>query len=97
MSHLGQHVVYRVKDEHRSETVKGSETLQGSVHHPEAAEFAGIVTRSHEDGSHDLAIFPPDRPVKHIARVTEGDGADQFELVKPGKSRKADPAPATQA
>ena len=60
---------YRAPAHHITETVIGEKTVQGSVHHPELAEFAGIVTREHKDGHADLVIFPPGRAPVHVERA----------------------------
>lgn len=80
---LGQAVVYRAHAEHKTETVKkdanGKEiTLQGSLHHPEMEEFAGLVGRVHADGSADLIIFPPNRPAVWVDAVKQGEGDHEF-------------------
>lgn len=102
MSHIGRPVVYRALEAHHTETVLRHEPhpenpgemvpvkAQGSVHHPEAKEFAGQVTRSHDDGSHDLIIFPPNRPPVHVDHAAEGDGWGSFSFVS--THRKPTPA-----
>lgn len=89
MSHV---VRYRVHEGHKTETKKGEETLQGSLHHPELDEFTGLVTRSRPDGTHDIVIFPPNRAPVHVDNVTEGEGAHQIrfagELPKPEHPHK---------
>lgn len=107
MSHV---VRYRVLDEHKAQTVIGTETVEekdketgetrqverdktvdGSIHHRDLTEFTGLITRSHPDGSHDIVIFPPNRPTVSIDRVTEGDGPGQFQIVseKPERAKRA--------
>lgn len=93
MSHIGRPVVYRALEGHHTTTITGKAphpekpgemvdvTVAGSVHHPEAKEFAGQVTRSHHDGSHDLIIFPPNRPPVHVDRAQEGEGWGSFTFV----------------
>lgn len=77
-------VRYRVPEIHHNETLKGKDdkgediVVHGSVHHPEMREFAGLVTRSHDDDTHDLVIFPPDRPPVHVHGVREGVGHGTF-------------------
>lgn len=93
MSLLGHHVVYRVPEEHHGETIKEGVTTLGSVHHHELREFAGIVSREHEDGSCDLHIFVPNKPGSMaVDKVAEGDEHGQFSLVKPHRRKKAEPA-----
>lgn len=50
----------------------------GSVFHPHVRSFAGIVTRTHDDGVCDLTIFPPGRAPAAVEAVTEGAEAGQF-------------------
>lgn len=64
-------VRYRVPEEHHTTTVKGEEEIAGSVHHESLREFTGLVTRSHDDGTHDLVVFPPNRSPIHVDRVPE--------------------------
>lgn len=71
-------VRYRVPDNHLTETKRGDETVHGSVHHPELAEFGGVITRAHGDGTFDLVIFPPHRMPVHVDRVRPGDAPGQF-------------------
>ena len=73
-------VRYRVHDGHLTETLRNGETVKGSVHHPEMAEFAGLITRDNGDGSFGLVIFPPNRAPVHIDAATEGDGPHQFRV-----------------
>ena len=81
MSHVGKPVLYRPLEAHHTTTLRGDEEFEGSLHHPEMREFAGQVTRSHDDGSHDLVIFPPNRNPVHIDRAHEGIGHGTFSLV----------------
>lgn len=60
-----------------TETVKH----HGSVHHRELREFAGLVTRTHKDGTADLVIFPPGKAPTHVERVKEGGNEGEFETV----------------
>lgn len=83
--YLGHPVRYLAHADHRTETVRGEETLKGSTHHPEAVEFAGQVTRSHPDGTHDLVIFPPNKNPEHVDHAHEGDGPGQFRLHAHGR------------
>lgn len=80
---------YRALPEHVNETIKGKDAqgadivLRGSVHHAEMTDFTGAITRSHEpqDGQpprHDIVIWPPDMPPRHVSRVEEGPEAGQF-------------------
>jgi hypothetical protein len=90
MSHV---VRYRVPASHHAETVRGEQTLRGSIYHHERTEFTGLVTHSHEDGTHDIVIFPPDKAPQHVERVAagEGDGTLSFtgdEEPKPGRPEK---------
>lgn len=78
------HIIrYRVAAAHQTETVRDGVTHAGSIHHPEQSEFAGLVTRSHDDGSHDIVIFPPDKPLVHVHRVQPGEGPGTFSPVTP--------------
>lgn len=78
MSHT---VRYRVPEVHETETTVGDEpTKKGSIHHREMTEFVGLVTRSHDDGTHDIVIFPPDKPPVHVHKVAEGHGPGTFSL-----------------
>jgi hypothetical protein len=89
MSH--SHVV-RYRAPEVTETVKGKDTIRGSVHHAEIAEFTGIVTRSHHDGTHDIVIFPPGRTMVHLDRVKVGDGPGEIvfvTVVEPGPAASA--------
>ena len=74
-------VRYRAAEAHLTKTVRGQDLLEGSIHHPELAEFTGIVTQEHEDGTADLVIFPPGRPPAHVAGAQSGDGPGTFSRV----------------
>lgn len=64
------------------------QVVEGSVHHREAKEFAGQVTRVHDDGSCDLVIFPHQGRIVHIDRAKEGDGWGEFTHAAPPKPAK---------
>lgn len=78
---LGYPVVYHCLEAHKTETLRGAETVSGSVHHPELEHFAGQITRVGDDGKHSLIIFPPNRPPVHIDDVAEGKGHGKFRSV----------------
>lgn len=84
---------YRVPEVHHAETTVEGKTLTGSIHHREMREFTGLVTRSHDDGSHDIVIFPPDRPPVHIARVKEGGDDEAGTLSCPQPASSPEPSP----
>lgn len=71
-------VRYRVSESQLTTTIKGDETLVGSVHHPELVEFTGLVVREHENGRADLVIFPPNGTLRHVNDAAEGDGPGSF-------------------
>ena len=74
MANLGDHVIYQTDPVHHTKTVKhpmGDPAapvveLEGSVHHPEMREFAGIVGRVNDDGTHDLLIHVPNQPSRWV-------------------------------
>ncbi|HEV2187507.1 MAG TPA: hypothetical protein VGR70_09880 [Stellaceae bacterium] len=92
MSHVGKSVLYRTHPDHHTKTIVGQEpdpenegkerpvTVDGSVHHPRLQEFAGLVTQSHDDGTHHLVIFPPNRPPVYVDHVKEGTEDGCFSL-----------------
>ncbi|HEY2068265.1 MAG TPA: hypothetical protein VGG48_01825 [Rhizomicrobium sp.] len=96
MARLGSHVIYHTHDEHRTVTTKkqlGEEAveLQGSIHHPELTDFAGLVTRLSAGPSagkkkpaqlHDIVIFPPGRAPTHVEGVSEGREAGEIEVIE---------------
>lgn len=90
MSHT---VRYRVPEEHYRETLDGGVEKTGSIHHRDHREFTGLVTHSHDDGSHDIVIFPPDKPPVHVHQVTEGDGPGTVTITTRARQPRADKAP----
>ena len=92
MPYLGSHVVYHCAESHKTKTVKaehGSKPveLDGSIHHPELTDFAGLVTREHDTAkgeaeTFDIVIFPPGRAPSHIEGVVEGDEPGEIEIVE---------------
>ena len=89
---VGYPVVYSALTAHLTETERFGTMLQGSVHHPELSQFAGVVTRQHDDGTFDVTIFPPHRPSRTMERVTWAPGPGGFQLV--GEAENAGDAPA---
>lgn len=98
MLSTGNAIVYSVPDKHLTVTLKREGEVQGSVHHHELTEFAGLVTRVYEDGEVGLVIFPPNRPHVTVDKVPEGDGPGTARLAggggKPPRTRAPKPAPA---
>ena len=79
-------VRYRVPSEHLTETVRGEETLHGSIHHQSEVEFTGLITRLHPgegrtSATADLVIFPPGKAPVHLEGVSEGDGPGSFTAI----------------
>lgn len=71
---MSQIVRYRVPEDERrmrSSELTADGKIVGSIHHPDHAEFVGMITRSYDDAKHDIVIFPPDRHPVHVARVPE--------------------------
>lgn len=91
---LGHPVVYRVPAGHHNTTVKvvdGKEVeTEGSVHHHEMREFAGQVVRSHDDGTHDLVLFPPGKSMPvYVEKVKHSDGGEPGTFSHPKAHAKA--------
>lgn len=86
---LGSNVVYHADKKHHTvtetvDTEKNKKEFEGSVHHRELRDFAGLVTRENGEGKNatfDLVIFPPNAAPAHIAGVSEGDDDGEFEFV----------------
>lgn len=74
---MSNEIRFRAAAAHLVETVKGEAVRVGSVFHDSLAEFSGLVTRSHPDGTHDIVIFPPDKAPAHVERVAEGAKGDE--------------------
>ena len=61
--------------------------VEGSIHHRDMREFAGLVTRVHPSGkkgqkdTYDIVIFPPGREPSHIEGVSEGKGDHEVTIV----------------
>ncbi len=96
MSKLGSHVVYRVPEAHHTTTTKkphgGEEEVhEGSIHHHQLREFAGLVTRCHEADAeapkgerhptYDIVIFPPGKGITDVSGVKEGKGAGEITIL----------------
>lgn len=76
---LGLPVLFQASEVHRTKTVRGGETLEGSVFHPELVHFAGIIGRIHDDGTADIALIIPNHSdLRWVANVPEGDGPGCF-------------------
>lgn len=85
MAKLGDRVLFRVAENHRTKTVKGGEELAGSIYHPEMTEFVGIVGRVHVIAKAqfcDLQLLIPNADPKWVGRVAEGDEPGEFELLE---------------
>lgn len=93
MSRLGAHIVYFAHAAHHTfyhvpplkpgeEPTEKHVKVEGSIHHPDLREFAGLVTREHPDGTRDLVIFPPGKNPTHVEAVPEGSEPGTFHLVE---------------
>jgi hypothetical protein len=91
MSKLGKHCVYTVPVAHHTNTIKkphgeAGKELEGSTHHAELREFAGLVTREHAPAgkkkaeTFDIVIFPPGKAPVHVEGVLEGKDAGEIQI-----------------
>ncbi len=56
--------------------------VEGSVHHRELREFAGLVTRERagKPATFDIVIFPPGANPVHVENVAEGTDEGEIEF-----------------
>ena len=91
MPELGDLVVFKAAERHRTKTVKGGQELAGSVYHHAHDTFAGIIeaeaaplppadAKGKPIPQFVIGLFVPEKPNKVSVTASEGAGPGQFKV-----------------